>query len=46
MNKIHFIYIKLVCISIRSDLFGEKKRIFVDDFTVINTISPGVTWLT
>lgn len=47
MNKIHFIYIKLVCISIRSDLFGEKRRrIFVDDFTVINTISPGVTWLT
>lgn len=47
MNKIHFIYIKLVCISIRSDLFGEKrKRIFVDDFTVMNTISPGATWLT
>lgn len=47
MNKIHFIYIKLVYISIRSDLFGEKrKRIFVDDFTVMNTISPGATWLT
>lgn len=35
MNKIHFIYSKLVCISIRSELLGEK-RIVVDDLTVVN----------
>lgn len=36
MNKT-FIYIKLVCISIKREFFGEK-RIFVDDLIVMNII--------